>query len=1076
LAEASAANPYPGPRPFVAGETLYGRDREVTRLFYLLSAERIVVLHSPSGAGKSSLLNAGLVPRLRGERFYPWPTIRLSQPAANGGNRLVGSAIASLEDGLPERLRRPAEELAGVTLAEYVAGRPRRPGAPASVVLVFDQFEEVLTLDPLEVEARREFFQQLGEALENPEVWALFALREDYLGALDPYRDEVPTRLGNTFRIDLLTREAAVEAITQPAHDAGRDFAPDAADRLTEDLATVSVQLPDGSFEKRTGIYVEPVQLQVVCRKLWDDLPWDDLSAEALTIGIEDLQDAGDVDVALGHYYDSRLAEIARDDLPTERRLRAWFGERLITPGGIRSSVLREHETSGGLDNDSIDRLLDTHLVRSEQRSGATWYELAHDRLVGPVRDSNKAWLDTNLSPMQRQATLWSEEDEPPSLLLRGRDLKAAEKWAREHPASVLDVERKLLARSRKQRRTSRLKLGALLLATVVLSSLAVLLGYLYVDGRHARQAESRALAVQALRSLDSDTFRGLELAERAWNVWGTSQAEGALRAALAADLRRELHPVALTAAGFDPDDGEVVVTADADGVVRVWNADRGESVHFLIRHLFRIYSLAFSHDGERFVTAGADGAAVIWDTASGEVLHVLEGDGGKVYGASFSPNDELVVTAHDDGTARIWDAPSGVELVDRRLEGHEGRVNRASFSPDGRLVVTAGVDGTARIWDADSGKETHKFEGHGGEVHRAVFSPNDAFVVTAHDDGVARIWDAASGEKKHELERHEGPVVDAGFDPDSTLVVTAGDDGTARIWDAASGEEKHKLVGHEGTVNRATISPDGDLVVTAGADGTARIWDARSGDEVRTLEGHTDRVLNAAFSSDGRRVVTTSADGTARVWDVGSGTSLRVLGEGVRRPVFSPNRQLVGTLSDDGTTARIWYRGGKGSIPFTGLTGAAKSLAFSGDGNQFVIASDDGTARIWSLDSPATRWTLEPHEKSVPLYWAAFVRGDDPLVSNADAENAFVVTAGDDGKARIWDVRKQVEHPGEPVVTLEGRTGPGGGVAISDDGKHFLTVTPNGMARLWECNDDVCELPFGELLARVKERLAENR
>ncbi len=80
----AATNPYPGPRPFVAGEKLYGRDREVTKLFYLLSAERIVVLHSPSGAGKSSLLNAGLVPRLRAERFYPWPTIRV-EPA--GGAR-----------------------------------------------------------------------------------------------------------------------------------------------------------------------------------------------------------------------------------------------------------------------------------------------------------------------------------------------------------------------------------------------------------------------------------------------------------------------------------------------------------------------------------------------------------------------------------------------------------------------------------------------------------------------------------------------------------------------------------------------------------------------------------------------------------------------------------------------------------------------------------------------------------------------------------------------------------------------------------------------------------------------------
>src|SRR5262245_65449729 len=108
-----APNPYPGPRPFRSGEKLYGRDREITQLFYLLSAERIVVLHSPSGAGKSSLLNAGLVPRLRQERFDVWPTIRLSQPAADGRNRFVNSMTYSLEESLPVHRRRPTKYVEG---------------------------------------------------------------------------------------------------------------------------------------------------------------------------------------------------------------------------------------------------------------------------------------------------------------------------------------------------------------------------------------------------------------------------------------------------------------------------------------------------------------------------------------------------------------------------------------------------------------------------------------------------------------------------------------------------------------------------------------------------------------------------------------------------------------------------------------------------------------------------------------------------------------------------------------------------------------------------------------------------
>lgn len=491
MTETPKPNPYPGPRPFRAGEKLYGRDWEITQLFYLLSAERIVILHSPSGAGKSSLLHAGLVPKLQGEGFDVWPSIRVSAPVAGPGNRFVKSVVASLEEGLPAERRRPGDEIAGQTLAQYVAQRPRGPGAPSPVVLVFDQFEEILTLDPLDVEAKREFFRQLGDTLKNPDLWALFALREDYLAALDPYRDDVPTRLSNTFRIDMLSIEAGLKAITEPPKDAGREFADEAARKLVEDLATVSVQQPDSSFRQVAGRYVEPVQLQVVCRRLWDELP-----ADIHTIGVEHLQASGDVDAALATYYDRCVADIARGDAPYERRLREWFSERLVTPSGIRGQVLSGVGNSGGLDNDSVRLLLDTHLVRSEQRVGAIWYELAHDRLVVPVRTSNAAWFEKNLHPMQRQAALWEREGKPDRLLLRAGDLADAEDWASANAASVLPIEHDLLNRSVGQRRATWIKQGTGVLIIIILMGTGAILWY-----QQRAIAEERRLNIHVLEA-----------------------------------------------------------------------------------------------------------------------------------------------------------------------------------------------------------------------------------------------------------------------------------------------------------------------------------------------------------------------------------------------------------------------------------------------------------------------------------------------------------------------------------------------------------------------------------------------
>jgi hypothetical protein len=440
-------NPFVGPRPFRLGESLFGRGKEVPDLFYLLNAERVVLLHSPSGAGKSSLIHAGLLPRLKQEEFDVWPTIRVSTepPADSGVNRYVLSTVLSLEEELPEKLRRGADVLSSLSLEEYVAGRPRRKGAPPSIVLIFDQFEEILTVDPLAIDAKKEFFTELGGVLRNREVWALFAIREDYLAPLDPYAPLVPTQLTNRFRLDLLALDAAAEAIQRPVLLAGREFAPGVAQQLIQDLASVSVQRPDGSFVKESGHTVEPVQLQVVCRRLWEEMPATDRVVDS-----EDLRLFGDVTQALGAYYDLSVAQVAAGDANRERQIREWFSDKLITRGEIRGQVLQGAEKTEDLDNRIIYKLLDTHLIRAEKRRGATWYELAHDRLIAPVSGSNNQWFETHLEEFQRKASVWEKSGHPDGLLLSGEALKKAQAWVAQTGAILTNAEDRYLKASQR--------------------------------------------------------------------------------------------------------------------------------------------------------------------------------------------------------------------------------------------------------------------------------------------------------------------------------------------------------------------------------------------------------------------------------------------------------------------------------------------------------------------------------------------------------------------------------------------------------------------------------------------------
>lgn len=478
------SNPYVGPRAFQEKEKLYGRDREVRDLLDLLIAERVVLLYSPSGAGKTSLVQAGLVPKLREEKFLPLPVTRVSLMPRHlppGMNRYILSVLLSLEEHQADANadgQTPEEcvnEMAGLTLSDYLDRCRTKHAAKAGEesaeeVLIFDQFEEILTLDPTDREAKVEFFTQVGAALRDRQRWALFSMREEYRAALDPFLRLIPTGLSATFRLDLLEESGARRAIQQPARDADVEFTDEAAQKLVDDLRRLRVSNANADAEEILGPYVEPVQLQVVCRNLWEKLP-----EGTKQIDSSQIETVGQVNVALGNYYAASVGEAAKSGVH-EAVVRRWIGTTLITESNIRGQVLAEESESAGLNDAALKPLLNAYVVRAEQRRGVKWLELAHDRLIKPVQENNQKWFATHLSHLQQQAALWDEKGRPDTLLLRDPlMLKDAEDWAKAHPAEMEELEHTFLRASRKQRRYWYFKVATVVLVVVLIAAIGVL-------------------------------------------------------------------------------------------------------------------------------------------------------------------------------------------------------------------------------------------------------------------------------------------------------------------------------------------------------------------------------------------------------------------------------------------------------------------------------------------------------------------------------------------------------------------------------------------------------------------------
>ena len=218
--------------------------------------------------------------------------------------------------------------------------------------------------------------------------WALFSARQDYAAAFEPYLRAIPTRFSNRYRLDLLDAEMALQAIQKPALEMGVDFSDSAAQKLVDDLRRVQTQRPDGTTEMELGRYVEAVQLQVVCYRLWNNL-----SADETTITEKHIASIGSVNESLSAYYTDQVSKAKEKFNVPERIIREWFNNQLITKQGIRSQVMLEPEKSGGLDNQVIRFMESAHLVRAEKRAGSTWFELSHDRLIEPIRTDNEQWL-----------------------------------------------------------------------------------------------------------------------------------------------------------------------------------------------------------------------------------------------------------------------------------------------------------------------------------------------------------------------------------------------------------------------------------------------------------------------------------------------------------------------------------------------------------------------------------------------------------------------------------------------------------------------------------------------------------
>lgn len=468
-------NPYVGPRTFTQAEGRYffGREREARDLLSLVISQRLVLFYAQSGAGKSSLVNTRLIPQLRMEDFLVLPVGRVGGELPSGISQVENIYAYNLMLGLDQgngdltrfthlqlidflnRLTTEdgefwyfEDDIDADSAHEQATGEAR-PGETDPVsqpyVLIIDQFEEIITNHSDHWQERRPFFEQLEKAMQvDPALWVVLVLREDFVAALDPYAAAMTDKLRARFYMERMGVDSALQAVRCPAELGGRPFAPGVAEQLVDNLrqiqdASPGPSSPDeraevahaetdgrGSTLSAThlGQYLEPVQLQVVCFQLWENLR----HLPPAPISFQNLDEAGNVDTALAAFYEDAIHAVLQDpDVNlTERELRAWFTDELITEAETRGTVYQGVHKTAGMPNLVVTLLSRKFLLRTELRAGGAWVELVHDRFVEPIVRSNRNWLERQ-SPLLRAAQRWSQSGRDAAILLSPQQLEALE-------------------------------------------------------------------------------------------------------------------------------------------------------------------------------------------------------------------------------------------------------------------------------------------------------------------------------------------------------------------------------------------------------------------------------------------------------------------------------------------------------------------------------------------------------------------------------------------------------------------------------------------------------------------------
>lgn len=1020
----SSSNPFVGLRPFETDESLlfFGRQAQTMEILQRLHQYHFVAVTGGSGSGKSSLIKAGVIPRLKAGylvRINDHWIISIMKPGQ--------SPVCNLIDAILDQSDLRNNGLTSTTVLENI----KEQGVEALVnilklllksnsnfLLLVDQFEELFrfAIDKKDFSKTDEavdfvnILLGLSKQKELP-VYVIMTMRSDFIGDCAQFYGLPEAMNQSQYIVPRLNRIQLETIIEGPIRLYKGNIHPALTSRLLNDTHLVKDELP---------------LLQHALMRIWDTEKLVDRNGQ---LDLGDYKRTGGIEKALSNHADEALQGMSAAELNLTKKI--FQALTTIDENGRkirRPARLSELQAITGAEKEVllfiINRFIEGNkcflVINKLADENDLLIDISHEALIRQWSILNK-WVDEEaeagklLLRLSESAKLYSEDKKD---LLAGNELhqilqwyysfQPGKTWAQRYDTSfekniqyLKESEQEEKKQRLKKIRNRRLVIAALIFIILLIS------GFAYSIYKNDLR-NKKALAL---------------------NYWKSSQSAKAEN-----NLLDGLHLVA-----------EAAVASNDQKLIQKFLID-GETYlpHTSLKNIFPqkdiINTISFSANGDRILIAGNDGTARVIDKATGKQIGPEMDNQLPVITAAFSPDNKQVLTTGNGKAVRIWDVATGKQIHVFKVKNDS---TSAVFSPDGRLALIVSTNDSAQIWEIATERMLYGFK-HDDDVLSGVFSPDGTKILTTSIGTKLHLWDLTTKKQipfPGAIADHNENISNAVFSPDGAKILTISTDSTVRIWDP--GGNPLASFKHNDKVTDAVFSPDSKWILTASRDKTARLWDIKTQSELGTAMKHEGPVYSVAFNPDGKQILTAGWDKAIRLWDIETTAvengNIITLNGPVKNSVFSPDGTRILTVTDD-PTPRIWELSSRNQIDSLKHEANVISAVFNADGTKLLTACEDSTIHIWETTSAKQ---LDSLKLEFAVNTAVFSSNDKLILTVTEDETGY-----DDSYLRIWNAT--LTSMAKPIQTFRH---PGINSAVfSADGKTIL-ASGNRAAYLLDAN-----------------------